>query len=95
MRRKRILHLVTSLKVGGVAFWLLRNLKHMDPSRYEHLVCSFAVPRGLEAEFANAGFEPLVLGHDSGISPLRTLGRLMKTIGEHSIDLIQTNLLHL
>jgi hypothetical protein len=56
-RRIKILHLITSLEVGGAQHGLLLGLPRLAPDRYEHVICSLMDRMQMATQFRQAGIE--------------------------------------
>ena len=92
-RRIKVLHLVTSLEVGGAQHGMLLGLPRFDSERYEHIVCSIMDRMQMAGQFRDAGIEVRSLGlsrkTDIGVVlPLRSLLKELRP------DVLHTYLLH-
>ena len=78
----KILHLITSLEVGGAQHGLLLGLPRLDPERYEHIVCSLMNRIPMAGQFRESGVEvhSLGLSRRTDLSVVLRLRRLMKKI---------------
>ena len=58
-KRKKILHLITSLEVGGVQHGLLLGLPKLDNKKYEHAICSLTskMPMGNETIYHKTAYD--------------------------------------
>ena len=56
-RKIKVLHLITSLEVGGAQHGLLLGLPRFDPDRYEHVICSLMDRMQMAIQFRQAGIE--------------------------------------
>ena len=50
-KRTKIVHLVTSLEVGGAQHNMLLGLPRLDPERYEHILVSIMDRMQMEQQF--------------------------------------------
>ena len=89
----KVLHLITSLEVGGAQHGMLLGLPRFDNNRYEHIVCSIMDRMQMAQQFRNAGIEvrTLALSRKSDISVALRLRSLLK---ELQPDVLHTYLLH-
>lgn len=95
MQKIRVLHLITRLPIGGAERLLLGILRHLDPAKFESVVCCIQ-DRGELADEAEALGIPVIAlglmrkgGHDRAVVPaLRAMMR------EHRIELVHTHLYH-
>ena len=92
-RKIKVLHLITSLEVGGAQHGLLLGLPRFDPDRYEHVICSLMDRMQMAIQFRQAGIEVHSLGlrrkTDLAVAlRLRTLLRQLRP------DILHTYLLH-
>ncbi|MCH8911370.1 MAG: glycosyltransferase [Chloroflexi bacterium] len=92
-RRIKVLHLITSLEVGGAQQGLLLGLPRFDPDRYEHVICSLMDRMRMAAQFRQAGIEV----HSLGLSRKTDLAvalRLRTLLKQLRPDILHTYLLH-
>ena len=61
-RKIKVLHLITSLEVGGAQHSMLLGLPRFDSDRYEHIVCSIMDRMQMAQQFRSAGIEVRTLG---------------------------------
>jgi len=92
-RSIKVLHLITSLEVGGTQHGLLLGLPRFDPERYEHIICSLMNRIPMAEQFRESGIEvhSLGLSRRTDLSVVLRLRRLMKKIKP---DILHTYLLH-
>ena len=57
-----VLHLITSLEVGGTQHGLLLGLPRFNPEKYEHIVCSLMDRMQMAEQFRQSGIEVHSLG---------------------------------
>jgi len=91
--RIKILHLITSLEVGGAQHGLLLGLPRFDSDRYEHVICSLMDRMQMAAQFRQAG----IVGHSLGLSrktDLTVALRLRSLLKQLRPDVLHTYLLH-
>lgn len=95
VKRLRILHLFVSLPVGGAENLLLSNLKLLDPTRYESVVCTLGEKGELAAQVVALGvplMELHLMRRGGGKGELiRVLAELMH---RERIDLVHSHLYH-
>lgn len=91
--RIRVLHLVTSLEVGGAQHGMLLGLPKFNTDRYEHIVCSMMDRMQMASQFRDAGIEVRSLGlsRKTDISVALRLRALLKELRP---DVLHTYLLH-
>jgi glycosyltransferase involved in cell wall biosynthesis len=92
-RRIKVLHLITSLEVGGAQHGMLIGLPRFESDQYEHIVCSIMDRMQMASQFRAAGIEVRSLGlrrkMDLGVAlRLRTLLKELRP------DILHTYLLH-
>jgi glycosyltransferase involved in cell wall biosynthesis len=92
--KKRILHLITQLPIGGAEHLLASIVRHLDADRYESLVCCIQ-ERGELAAMIEAGGVPVIClerrGKRFSFGTVLALARLMR---EQRIDLVHCHLYH-
>ena len=91
--RIKVLHLITSLEVGGAQQGLLLGLPRFDPDRYEHVICSLMDRMRMAAQFRQAGIEVHSLGLSRKTDLAVTL-RLRTLLKQLRPDILHTYLLH-
>ncbi len=95
MTKRRILHLITRLPIGGAERLLLGILRNLDPNEFESVVCCIQDRGELADEVEALGIPVIALdlmqrgGYDRAVVP--SLRRIMR---ERHIDLIHTHLYH-
>ena len=89
----RVLHLITSLEVGGAQHGLLLGLPRFNPEKYEHIVCSLMDRMQMAEQFRQSGIEVHSLGinRKTDISGAIRLHSLLKRV---RVDILHTYLLH-
>ncbi|MDP6666525.1 MAG: glycosyltransferase [Dehalococcoidia bacterium] len=92
-RRIKVLHLITSLEVGGAQHGLLLGLPRFDPDRYEHVVCSLMDRMQMANQFQQAGIEVHSLGLRRK-TDLAVALRLRTLLKQLQPDILHTYLLH-
>jgi len=92
-RSIKVLHLITSLEVGGAQHGLLLGLPRFDPEQYEHIICSLMNRIPMAGQFRESGVEvhSLGLNRRTDLSVVVRLHRLMKKVRP---DVLHTYLLH-
>jgi glycosyltransferase involved in cell wall biosynthesis len=89
----KILHLITSLEVGGAQHGLLLGLPRFDPDRYEHVICSITDRMQMAAQFRRAGIQVHTLGLRRK-TDLTVALRLRSLLKQLRPDILHTYLLH-
>ena len=88
-----MLHLVTSLEVGGAQHGMLLGLPRFDNDQYEHIVCSIMDRMQMASQFREAGVEVRSLGL-SRKTDIGVVLRLRALLKEIRPDVLHTYLLH-
>ena len=92
-RKIKVLHLITSLEVGGAQHGLLLGLPRFNPKKYEHIVCSMMDRIQMAKQFQRAGIEVHSLGLKTKID-FSVAIRLRSLLKEVQPDILHTYLLH-
>jgi glycosyltransferase involved in cell wall biosynthesis len=92
-RRIKVLHLVTSLEVGGAQHGMLLGLPRFDSDQYEHIACSIMDRMQMASQFREAGVEVRSLGL-SRKTDIGVVLRLRALLKEIRPDVLHTYLLH-
>lgn len=92
-RRIKIVHLITSLEVGGAQHGMLLGLPRFDQEQYEHVLCSITDRMQMAPHFEAAGIEVRSLGLSRKIDIFAAL-RLRSLLKELRPDILHTYLLH-
>jgi glycosyltransferase involved in cell wall biosynthesis len=90
--RRRVLHVITGLVVGGAEMALYRLILQSRDSVYSHTVISLTSGGGMCERFQEAGIEVIVL--DFRRSPLSDFVRLYRLVRKVRPDIVQTWLYH-
>ena len=92
-RKLKIVHLVTSLEVGGAQHNMLLGLPNLDHSRYQHILISIMDRMQMKQQFQQAGIEVHSLGlrKKTDITAALRLRSLLKNIRP---DILHTYLIH-
>ena len=92
-RRIKVLHLITSLEVGGAQHGLLLGLPRFDSDRYEHVICSVTERMQMAGQFRQAGIEvhSLDLSSKADLAVALRLRSLLKRLRP---DILHTYLFH-
>ena len=92
-KQLKIVHLVTSLEVGGAQHNMLLGLPNLAPSRYKHILISIMDRMQMKDQFQQAGIEVHSLGlrKKTDIAVALRLRSLLKTIRP---DILHTYLIH-
>ena len=94
VRRIKIVHLITSLEVGGAQHGLLLGLPRFDADRYEHVICSIMARMQMAPLFRQAGIEVHTLGLRQKTDLLAVTLRLRSLLKRLRPDILHTYLLH-
>ena len=92
-KRKKILHLITSLEVGGVQHGLLLGLPKLDNKKYEHAICSLTSKMPMADEFKKKNIKIFTLNINSKKDFLYSI-RLRNIINNYKPDILHTYLIH-
>jgi glycosyltransferase involved in cell wall biosynthesis len=92
--RIKILHVITSLNVGGAETVLYRLLKSMDSARFENQVISLIHPGPVGEKIQSLGVPVLSLNMQPGRPSLGALIGLVRFMRRESPDIVQTWLYH-
>ena len=93
-RRIKILHVITSLNVGGAETMLYRLLKSMDAVRFDNQVVSLIRPGPVGDKIQSLGIPVFSLNMWPGRLSLDALFGLVRILRRESPDLVQTWLYH-
>lgn len=91
--RIKIVHLVTSLEVGGAQHNMLLGLPRLDPKKYEHILISIMDRMQMEQQFKEQGIEVHSLGLNRKID-LAVALRLRSLLKKLRPDILHTYLIH-
>lgn len=92
-RRIKVLHLITSLEVGGAQHGMLLGLPRFENDQYEHIVCSIMDRMQMASQFQDAGIEVRSLGLRRK-ADFNVVFRLWGLLKELRPDVLHTYLLH-
>ena len=92
-RRVTVLHLITSLEVGGAQRGMLLGLPRFEKDQYRHIVCSIMDRMQMASQFRDAGIEVCSLGL-SRKADVHVALRLRALLKELRPDILHTYLLH-
>ena len=92
-QRMKVLHLITSLEVGGTQRGLLLGLPRFNQEKYEHVICSLMDRMQMRNQFLQTGIKVKSLGVNTKTDMLALL-RLRSLIKELRPDILHTYLLH-
>jgi glycosyltransferase involved in cell wall biosynthesis len=90
--KRRVLHIITGLVVGGAENALYRLILESRDSQYAHSVIALTSGGGMHERFVNAGIDLTVL--DVKRAPFSQLVRLYRLIRQLRPDIVQTWLYH-
>jgi glycosyltransferase involved in cell wall biosynthesis len=92
--RTKILHVITSLNVGGAEMALYHLLKNMNAVRFENQVASLIPPGPVGEKIQALGVPVFSLNMQSGYPSLGSFFRLVRLLRRESPDMVQTWLYH-
>ena len=92
-RRIKVVHLVTSLEVGGAQHNMLLGLPRLGSDRYEHVICSIMDRMQMKDQFQHAGVKTYSLGLRRK-TDLAVAFRLRSFLKQLRPDILHTYLLH-
>jgi len=93
VRRIKVVHLITSLEVGGAQHGLLLGLPRFDNDKYEHVVCSIMDRMQMASQFRMAGIKVISLNLNRKID-IAVAIRLRRVLKQERPDVLHTYLLH-
>lgn len=93
-RRIKVLRVVIGLNLGGVQQGVLNLCRHLDPERYEPIVCALENDGVVGREIARAGFEVIVLGLKGKAARPRIISELYRLLRSRRIDLVHGSSYH-
>ena len=91
-RRIRVLHVITSLTVGGAERLVISAVRGLPSDRYEHAICCLAEPGARAAEAAGAGVPVVCIGGFPGLRHPLAFARLFRVIRRASPTIVHTHL---
>jgi glycosyltransferase involved in cell wall biosynthesis len=89
-RPLRIVHVITTLELGGAEVMLTKLLEHTELRRYPTLVVALAGRGALAARLESRGVEVLALGASPGIAAVSGLVRLARIFRARRPDVVLT-----
>ena len=92
-RRKKVLHLITSLELGGAQSGLLLGLPRFENDEYEHILCSITDRMNMAEDFEKVGVKTMSLQLQNK-TDFMVVWRLRKLLKEVKPDVLHTYLLH-
>jgi glycosyltransferase involved in cell wall biosynthesis len=90
--RTRVLHVITSLAVGGAERIVLSTARGVAPDRFEHMICCFTEPGPLADEARAIGVPVYCLGGFPGLSHPVTFARLVRLVRGLAPAIVHTQL---
>jgi glycosyltransferase involved in cell wall biosynthesis len=93
VHRIKIVHLITSLEVGGAQHGMLLGLPRFDSNKYQHIICSIMDRMQMAPQFRTAGIEVVSLGLRKKTDFL-VAQRLVSLLRHQRPDILHTYLLH-
>ena len=95
MGKRRLLHVITRLPIGGAERMLLGVLRNLDPARFESEVCCIQDRGELATEVEDMGIPLHVLGlMRSNRFDREAVAALRRLVRERRIDLVHCHLYH-
>lgn len=91
-RRVRVLHVITSLTVGGAERLVIAAACGLSPNRFEHAICCLSEAGALATEAAAAGVPVHTVGAFPGISNPLAFVRLLRIIRNIAPTIVHTHL---
>lgn len=92
-RRKKVLHLITSLELGGAQSGLLLGLPRFENDEYAHILCSITDRMNMAEDFEKVGVKTMSLQLQNK-TDFMVVWRLRKLLKEVKPDVLHTYLLH-
>lgn len=89
--KKKILHLISGLNIGGTEMMLLKTLPLLND--FEHIICSLSKKGNIGKKLEKLNFKVFVLGGGKLFSPFAIL-RFRKIIKNEKPDILTTYLIH-
>lgn len=93
VRRIKVVHLITSLEVGGAQHGMLLGLPRFDSDKYEHIICSIMDRMQMATQFRAVGIEVVSLGLRKK-TDVFVAQRLVSLLRRQRPDILHTYLLH-
>lgn len=90
--RVRVLHVITSLTVGGAERLVISAACRLAPDRFEHAICCLAEPGALAVEAVAAGVPVHTVGAFPGLSDPVAFLRLRRIIRNIAPTIVHTHL---
>ncbi len=90
----RVVHLITTLNIGGAEMMLYHLLERMDPAQYENIVISLVPPGPIGEMISELGIPVDTINMQHGRPSLRALSHLTRRLIQFRPDLLQTWLYH-
>ena len=95
MSKRRVLHLITRLPIGGAERMLLGVLRNLDAARFDSVVCCIQDRGELADEVESLGIPVHALGlMERGGFDRRVVPALRRLIHEHNVELVHSHLYH-
>jgi glycosyltransferase involved in cell wall biosynthesis len=95
MNRRRVLHLITRLPIGGAERMLLGVLRNLDATRFDSIVCCIQDRGELADEVESLGIPVRALGlMQRGGFDQRVIPALRHLIREQKVELLHSHLYH-
>ena len=91
MRRANVLHLISTLGIGGAEIQLVNIVRNLNREVYNSTVCCIAKGGPLTTELSKQGIKVVVLGQKSRFNPL-VLFPLFRLIKTERIDIVHTHM---
>jgi len=91
MQRASVLHLISTLEIGGAEVQLVNIVRNLDSEVYNSVVCCIAKGGPLTTELSKQGIKFVVLGQKSRLDPLVLLP-LYCLIKKERINIVHTHM---
>lgn len=90
--RVRVLHVITSLTVGGAERLVVSAACRLQPDRFEHAICCLTGPGALAAEAAAAGVPVFTIGSFPGLRHPLAFAKLVGVLRRWTPAIVHTHL---
>ncbi len=91
MKKYKIIHIISTLEIGGAELQLLDVLKKLDKSRYEVSVCCLTRGGPLVDDFCKLGIEVIILKRRFRFD-FSLIKQIIRVVKEKKIDIVHTHM---
>ena len=91
MVRRKILHIIATLEIGGAEVQLINLIRNLNRNNYASMVCCIARGGPLVAELKELGIKVVILGKERKLNP-SVLLPLYRLIKNERIDIVHTQM---